>query len=132
MFIGDLAATSGLTIDTLRWYEKIGLIRRPPRDGGGRRVYPPDTPTWIGFLARMKATGMSVADMVGYARLRERGSTTTAERRAMLERHRVHVRAQIALLQENLVVLDEKIETYRAIEAKLAIDPTGDHEGCLL
>ena len=132
MDIGDLAAVSGLTIDTLRWYEKIGLIRRPPRDGGGRRVYPPDTPAWIGFLARLKATGMSVADMLVYARLREQGPQTTAPRREMLERHRAQVLAQIALLQDSVVVLDDKIETYRSIEAQAAIDPENGREGCTL
>ena len=123
MHIGDLARASGLSIDTLRWYEKIGLIRRPPRDGGGRRVYPDDTLAWIAFLGRLKATGMSVAGMLDYARLREAGDGTSAARRELLEAHRLRVLAEIATLTENLSVLDDKIETYRAIEARPALSP---------
>lgn len=120
MYIGDLARASGLSIDTLRWYEKIGLLPRPPRDRGGRRVYPPETLTWIAFLARLKATGMSIAGMLDYARLREAGEGTAAARRALLETHRDAVVAEIAALSENLAALDDKIETYRTMEARLA------------
>ena len=122
MMIGELARATGLSVDTLRWYEKIGLIRKPPRDHGGRRVYPADTLDWIAFLGRLKSTGMSIAEMLDYARLREQGPATTAARRVMLERHRIRVRDDIATLTENLGVLDDKIETYRAIEAGLAAD----------
>lgn len=121
MFIGDLARASGLSIDTLRWYEKIGLLPPPPRDRGGRRVYPAETLTWIAFLARLKATGMNIAGMLDYARLRAAGEGTTVERRELLEAHRAHVVAEIAALRENLAALDDKIETYRTIEARLAL-----------
>lgn len=121
MYIGDLARACGLSIDTLRWYEKIGLLPPPPRDRGGRRVYPPETLTWIAFLGRLKATGMSIAGMLDYARLREAGEGTTAARRALLETHRDAVVAEIAALTENLAALDDKIAIYRTIEARLAL-----------
>ena len=122
MLIGDLARASELSVDTLRWYEKIGLIHRPLRDRGGRRVYPPEILDWIAFLGRLKTTGMSIAEMLDYARLRDQGPATTAARRALLERHRARVKAEIAALSANLGALDDKIETYRAIEAGLAAD----------
>lgn len=121
MYIGDLARASGLSIDTLRWYEKIELLPPPPRDRGGRRVYPPETLNWIAFLARLKATGMSIAGMRDYARLRAAGEGTTAARRALLETHREAVVAEIAALTENLAALDDKIAIYRTIEARLAL-----------
>lgn len=123
MFIGDLARVSGLTVDTLRWYEKIGLIPPPLRDRGGRRVYPPEILTWIAFLGRLKATGMSIADMRVYARLRAAGDATLAERRVLLEHHRHRVADEIATLRENLAALDDKIETYRRLEADAGSDP---------
>lgn len=129
MYIGDLARASGLSIDTLRWYEKIGLLPPPPRDRGGRRVYPAETLVWIAFLARLKATGMSVAGMLDYARLRAAGEGTSAQRRRLLEAHRGRVVAEIAALREALAALDDKIDIYRTIEARLALsspaeDPT--------
>jgi DNA-binding transcriptional MerR regulator len=118
-----LARLSGLSIDTLRWYEKIDLLPRTPRDAGGRRDYPDDILAWVDFLGRLKATGMSIADMGTYARLRAAGDATSAARRELLERHRARVVAEIAALGENVAVLDGKIETHRAIEATLAGAP---------
>lgn len=120
MLIGDLARRTGLSADTLRWYEKIGLIPAPTRDRGGRRVYGEDILVWIAFLGRLKATGMSIAEMRTYARLRAEGPATTRARRELLERHRADVAAEIAALTANLTALDDKIETYRAVEAEAA------------
>jgi DNA-binding transcriptional MerR regulator len=123
MFIGDLARVSGLSVDTLRWYERIGLIPHPTRDRGGRRVYGDDVLVWIAFLARLKATGMSITDMRVYADLRTRGPSTVGERRRLLERHRVRVAAEIATLAEALAALDDKIDIYREMEAADAAPP---------
>ncbi len=127
MFIGDLAVASGLSVDTLRYYEKIGLIARPLRDRGGRRVYDADALRWVEFLKRLKTTGMGIADMLAYARLRAGGDRTSALRRKMLEERRALVRQQIQDLTDCLEVLDGKIDSYLAIEAGAAADgPTMD------
>ena len=122
MYIGDLAAASGLSVDTLRYYEKIGLIPRPLRDGGGRRVYDAETLRWVEFLKRLKTTGMGIADMLAYARLRAEGDRSSAARRHMLEARRRLVARQIHDLTDCLEILDGKIDTYLAIEAGLAAD----------
>jgi len=132
MHIGELARLTGLSIDTLRWYEKIGLLAPPLRDAGGRRVYPPETPARIGFLVRLRTTGMSVADVRAYARLREAGNATTAQRRARLEAHRAHVLAEIATLEEAVAVLDRQIAAYRDVEERLERTPGTDEEACPL
>jgi len=123
MYIGDLARICGLSVDTLRWYERIGLIPKPVRDRGGRRVYGDDILVWIAFLGRLKATGMSIADMRSYARLRAEGAATVVDRRRLLETHRTRVVAEIASLSEALAALDDKIEIYRAMEAAAAPPP---------
>ncbi len=87
MLIGDVAKQSGLTVDTLRYYEKIGLIVPPMRNDAGRRVYGDDMLGWIKFLEQLNATGMKQADRIRYAALRRRGDETLTERREMLERH---------------------------------------------
>ena len=116
MKIGDLARWSGLSIDTLRFYEKIGLIDRPARDGAGRRDYAPDVLDWVAFLARLNATGMKQADRVRYAALRRQGASTLAPRREMIESHRQEVIDRIADLTASLDLLDAKIATYIELE----------------
>lgn len=124
MFIGDLARKSGLSVDTLRYYEKIGLLPKALRDGGGRRVYDASILRWVDFLGRLKATGMGISDRLGYAQMREEGDATITTRRELLEAHREKVAQDIARLTENLDVLDEKIDLYRRMEAGDPVDET--------
>ncbi|KGJ20909.1 MerR family transcriptional regulator [Paracoccus sanguinis] len=118
MKIGELARQTGLSVDTLRFYERIGLIQRPARDGGGRRDYDPAVLDWIAFLARLAATGMRQADRVRYAALRRQGDATLAARRAMIEAHRTAIAARVDELNAALALMDDKIETYRRMEAE--------------
>ncbi|GAB2183904.1 MerR family transcriptional regulator [Roseibium sp. LAB1] len=123
MRIGDLAEKSGLSTDTLRYYEKIGLLPRPLRDGGGRRVYDATILRWIDFLDRLKATGMGIKDRLRYAELRTKGAASLTERRKLLEVHRGKVAGDIARMTEMLDVLDDKIDLYRRMEAGETVDP---------
>lgn len=116
MKIGELARKTGLSIDTLRFYEKIRLIDRPPRDGAGRRDYGPDVLDWIAFLDRLNATGMKQAARIRYAELRRQGDATLAERRQMIAAHRDAVADQIVMLTDALDFLDAKIATYIEME----------------
>lgn len=116
MRIGELARKTGLSIDTLRFYEKIGLIDRPARDGAGRRDYGPEVLDWIAFLDRLNATGMKQADRIRYADLRRQGAATLRERRKMIEAHRETVVERVAMLAASLDLLDAKIATYREME----------------
>lgn len=118
MYIGDVARMSGLSVDTLRYYEKIGLIPAPLRDAAGRRVYDADIGRWLDFLAKLKATGMGIRDMVHYAELRLQGEKTYTERREMLEHHQAVVAQAMADLSACAALLDQKIDTYRRLEAE--------------
>jgi DNA-binding transcriptional MerR regulator len=117
MKIGELSYKCGISIDTLRYYEKAGLIEPPWRDGG-RRDYSDDALAWIKFLKSLKATGMKLSDMARYAQLRSKGNSTSAERRQMLESQRAVVLSRIAELEECLTMLDFKISNYSEIEKK--------------
>ena len=112
MKIGELARLSGLTGHTIRYYERIGLLPRSQRDRSNRRDYDAAILRWIEFLGRLKTTGMPIREMLVYARLRAEGASTTQERRALLERHRVGVRRRLSELQASLLVLDDKIAGY--------------------
>lgn len=112
MKIGDLATRCGLSAHTLRYYERIGLLPRVPRDGSRQRDYDPAILEWIEFLRRLKTTGMPIRDMLRYARLREQGAATEGQRRRLLEDHRDKIRAHAAELTASLAILERKIEGY--------------------
>lgn len=131
MQISDFAARTGFSEDTLRYYEKIGLIGPVLRDSAGHRVYRDTDLRWAEFLGRLKATGMSIAGMRTYARARAVGDATTPARHAQLVAHRAEVAARIAELQDCLSVLDTKIATYAAAmsDAKGPTHDTDDDAG---
>jgi len=124
MKIGELAARSGLTAHTLRYYERIGLLPYADRNRSSHRDYDASILTWIGFLTRLKTTGMPIREMVRYAALRNDGPATETERREMLERHRARVRAHLAELQESLLVLDAKIAGYAGADERMQAHDT--------
>jgi DNA-binding transcriptional MerR regulator len=123
--IGQVAATSGVTTHTLRYYEQAGLIRAVGRTQAGHRLYSPADLDWLQFVMRLKATGMPIAGMQAFAELRAQGQRTVGERREMLVAHRDAVLARIAELQTNLVAITDKIAYYEASEQKMTrqIDP---------
>lgn len=115
MQISEFARVIGLSPDTLRYYERIGLMARPARDAGGRRVYQPRDLDWARFLIRLRQIGMPITEMLEYARLRTEGDVTAAARRDLLARHRMTLAVRIDGLTECLSVLDQKIATYQAM-----------------
>jgi|SRR5580700_6554250 DNA-binding transcriptional MerR regulator len=119
MKIGQLVKSSGLSAHTIRYYERIGLLSYANRDRSGQRDYDASILVWIEFLHRMKKTRMPIREMLRYAILREGGVGTEVERRALLEQHRVRVRAHVGELQDCLLVLDAKIAGYSGEEKRM-------------
>lgn len=117
MSISDASETTGVAVDTLRYWERIGLLVDVPRDEGGRRRYDDEALRWIRFVRRMRSTGMPTADLARYAEAVREGHGTVAERRGMLEAHRRHVAAARAELDDVLALLDGKLADYAAAEA---------------
>lgn len=113
--IAEVAERTGLSKDTLRYYEKAGLIEAVDRSSGGQRRYAAADLDWLAFLLRLRATGMPIADMQRFAELREQGDQSTAERLALLSRHHHDVEEQIAALQGHLQALDHKIHHYQGL-----------------
>lgn len=116
MKIGELSRRTGLSIDTLRYYERIGLLPKASRAPSGHRDYDVSILVWIEFLDRLKTTGMPIREMIEYAELRSRGAGTEPERKVLLERHREKVRRHVAELQDCLSVLDKKIAGYSGLD----------------
>ena len=111
--IQQFATRIGLSADTLRYYEKIGLLRHVARDASGFRVYGPRDLEWVGFILRLKDTGMALDDIIRYADLRERGESTLAARQALLEVHAAKLQDRLERDREHLTALQAKIELYR-------------------
>ncbi|GLK85234.1 MerR family transcriptional regulator [Ancylobacter defluvii] len=118
MKIGELARRTGLSVYTLRYYERIGLLPRAGRDASRQRDYDASILTWIEFLGRLKTTGMPIRDMLRYAALRAEGEETAARRGELLRRHREAVRAHVGELQACLTVLDAKIAGYAGTDSE--------------
>jgi DNA-binding transcriptional MerR regulator len=108
-----------LSIDTLRYYERIGLVDPPARDSGGRRSYSEEDLGWLAFVTRLRTTGMPIRMMREFAQLRHHGDLTAGRRKQILVEHRGDVRARIAELQTCLEVLDYKIDHYAVVEQDL-------------
>lgn len=117
--IAEASARTGLSIDTLRYYEKAGLVEPPQRDAGGRRVYSDNDVEWLIFVTRLRSTGMPVRRIQEYAALRAGGTATARARKEILLEHRSVIRAQLDALTENLENLDYKIAHYETIEREL-------------
>ncbi|MER8047841.1 MerR family transcriptional regulator [Streptomyces sp. NPDC094032] len=113
--ISEVAALTGLSAHTLRWYERIGLMPHVDRSHTGQRRFTGRDLDWLAFVGKLRLTGMSVADMVRYAELVREGAHTHAERRALLETTRRDVLTRIAELQDTLAVLDLKIDHYGTV-----------------
>ena len=118
--VGEAAERVGLTTYTLRWYEQEGLVAPVGRDSAGRRRYTEGDVNWLLLLTRLRRTGMPVRDMRRYAELARQGDRTMGARRALFEAHRARVLARMAELEEDLRVLDYKIDAYRRAEEELA------------
>jgi DNA-binding transcriptional MerR regulator len=118
--IREAAQRTGASAHTLRYYERAGLIGRVDRAADGKRSYSETDVIWLTFLRRLRATGMSVAQMDRFARLRAGGDAKAHDRRLLLEEHAKGVRGQIASLSENLEILERKIAHFRSLEEVVA------------
>jgi DNA-binding transcriptional MerR regulator len=113
--VSEIVREVGLSAHTLRWYEQVGLLDPVVRDTAGRRRYGEGDLARLRFLLRLRSTGMPVRDMIRYIDLARDGDHTTPERLAILVEHRERVVARIDELQEDLKVINYKIDNYSAI-----------------
>jgi DNA-binding transcriptional MerR regulator len=107
------AEQSGFSLDTLRYYERIGLLNGIGRAPSGHRRFGDDDLEWLGVLRCLRDTGMPIARMRRYAELAREGEPTLAERLRLLTEHDAHVSERIALLQAQRQHLREKIDCCR-------------------
>ena len=112
--IAEAARRTGVSVHTLRYYERAGLVvTAVDRTAGGWRRYQQLDLDWVTVCTRLRATGMPIKTIRQYARLVAAGHGNEPERLALMEAHRAEVTARIAELQENLRLIDHKIDVYR-------------------
>lgn len=111
---GETVELTGFSLDTLRYYERIGLIEPVRRAVGGQRRYREEDLEWLGVLRCLRDTGMPIARMREFAGQVRAGDGTLAQRLALLEEHDRVVAEQIALLERQRARIQEKIDYYRA------------------
>lgn len=101
-----------MSIHTLRYYEKEGLLS-PDRDAAGRRRYTDRDIDWTAFIRRLKDTGMPLKEIKRYAVLRVAGDETLCQRLELLERHQEWLSGRIRELKVHENKLQEKIAFYQ-------------------
>jgi DNA-binding transcriptional MerR regulator len=116
--IAEVAARTGLSRHTLRYYERDGLMLGVDRAGSGHRRYSERDLGWIELISKLRATGMPIREVRRYAELVRAGEGNEVERLELLRVHREGVRAQLETMAAYLDAIDMKISYYAdAIEA---------------
>ncbi len=111
--IQQMAAASGLSAHTLRYYERAGLIQSVGRDdANGYRYYTQEDVSWVGFLKRLRATGMPIRDILRYTELFRQGERTIPARLQLLRQHRNQVEEHLRETERHLSAITNKIAFY--------------------
>jgi len=117
--IQEVARRTGLSIDTLRYYERIGLLEPVGRAQSGHRRYTQHDLDWIDLLIGLRNTGMPLAQMLRIAQLRRQGSDATlSERRLLFEEYQHSLQQHIQKLEQFLAALQNKIAHLKELEAQ--------------
>ena len=112
--IAEAARRTGVSVHTLRYYERAGLVvTAVDRTASGRRRYHQLDLDWIVICTRLRATGMPIRTIRCYAELVSAGPGNEQERLVLLEAHRAEVTARLARTREHLKLIDHKIDVYR-------------------
>jgi DNA-binding transcriptional MerR regulator len=113
--VSEASERSGFSVDTLRYYERLGLLEPVDRSVGRQRRYREGDLDWLGFVSCLRGTGMPVREMREVAELVRAGEHTVPQRIEVLQAHGVRVRDNIRQLTEQLAAIDHKIAYYRGV-----------------
>ena len=108
MTIREIAAKTNMSTDTLRYYERIGLLPPVPRNAAGIRYFV----NFINFIKKLKASGMSLEHIIDYIRLAEMGDATIQERKKLLAEARETLLDKINSLQLVAELADYQLRNY--------------------
>ncbi|WP_226003237.1 MerR family transcriptional regulator [Paenibacillus sp. BJ-4] len=110
--IGHLAEKSNLSIHTIRFYEKEGLIPFIERSPTGFRLYEDEHIEWLRFICCLRETGMSISKLKNFVELTVQGEETTDQRVNMLKDQRIFIEKQVDTLLQYISMINHKIDMY--------------------
>lgn len=117
MTISEVSKRYGISQDTLRYYERIGVIPAVNRNESGLRDYTEEDCGWVELAACMRGAGLPLEALTEYVRLCQEGDVTIPDRRRLLLEQKEHLEVQLKAVQETLKRLEYKISCYdRAME----------------
>nr|WP_030913446.1 MerR family transcriptional regulator [Streptosporangium amethystogenes] len=112
---GQVVEETGFSLDTLRYYERIGLLESIDRNAAGQRRFTQKDVGWLGMIRCLRDTGMPIAEMLRFAEMTRAGDHTVRERIALLEAHDRRVQEQVDNLRERQVAIRNKIAYYHSV-----------------
>lgn len=112
MTITEVSKKYALSADTLRYYERIGLLPPVHRTSGGIRDYTDEDCNWVGFIKCMRGAGLPIEVLIDYVALFAQGDSTIDARKDLLTEQRRLLAERIADMQATLERLDKKIKSY--------------------
>ena len=115
MTISEVSKKYNLTADTIRYYERIGLIPPVHRNGSGNRDFLEEDCNWLEFIKCMRGAGLSIEVLIDYVTMFQKGNSTTQARKNLLIEQRELLAGRIEEMQATLKRLDRKIERYEEI-----------------
>lgn len=115
MTIAETSKKYNISADTLRYYERIGLIPPVPRTKGGIRDYDEDSCRWIELMKCLRSAGVQIEALIEYAALSRQGEGTEERRKAILIEQRQQLLERMEKMQKSLDRLNYKIENYEKI-----------------
>ncbi|HIY38081.1 MAG TPA: MerR family transcriptional regulator [Candidatus Agathobaculum merdigallinarum] len=112
MTIAEVSKKYDLSADTLRYYERIGLIPPVPRTKSGIRDYDEVSCGWVEMMKCMRAAGVQIEALIEYVALFQQGDATIDARKAILIEQREQLIERMADMQRSLDRLNDKIDRY--------------------
>ena len=112
MTIAEVSRKYDISADTLRYYERIGLIPPVPRTRGGLRDYGEESCGWIQLMKCMRAAGVQIEALIEYVDLFQQGDATLDARKDLLVEQRDQLVSRMAEMQASLDLLNQKIDRY--------------------
>ncbi len=112
MNIAEVSKKYELSADTLRYYERIGLVPPVPRNKSGIRDYDTESCQWVELMKCMRSAGVQIEALIEYVALFQQGDETIGARKALLIEQRDQLVERMAEMQRSLDRLNDKIERY--------------------